>query len=87
METLEDLGREKGLDGREVFLCTNNMVSDSIATAGSSRLETIYDLVVQIHCFLIRYMCQIRFIHVAGTRMIDQGTDGLSRSTFCTRGL
>ena len=50
MDTLEDLGRKEGLYGREIFLCTDNMVSDSIAVAGSSRSENPYDLVVRLHC-------------------------------------
>ena len=37
VETLEDLGKKKGTDRREVFLCTDNMVSEIIATEGSSR--------------------------------------------------
>ena len=82
METLEDIGSNKGLYGREFFLCTNNMVSESIAMSGSSRLETLYDLVVQLHCFSIRYTCQVRFIHVSGMRMIGQRTDVLSRGSL-----
>ena len=39
MDTLEDLGRKKGLHGREFFLCTNNMVSETIFVAGSLMLE------------------------------------------------
>ena len=46
VETLEYLGRKKGLDGSEVFICTDNMVSESIAVLGSSRSEIICDLVV-----------------------------------------
>ena len=55
METLEDISSKKGLDGREVFLCTYNMVSDIIAAEGSSRAENLYDLVVRIHCWCMRY--------------------------------
>ena len=58
------------------------MVSEIIYTEGSSRAETLYDLVVQIHCLCMRYRCQVRFIYVAGMRMIGQGTDGLSRGSF-----
>ena len=58
------------------------MVSESIYAAGLSRAETIYDLVVQIHCLCMRYRCQIIFIHVAGMRIIGHGTDGLSRDSF-----
>ena len=82
VETLEDLGRKKWLYGRDFFLCTDIMVSESIAIAGSSSTETLYDLVVQLHCLCMRYRCQVRFIHVAGTRIIGQITNGLSRGNF-----
>ena len=54
VESLEDIGRKKRLYGREVFLCTDNMVSDWIAVAGYSRAETLYDLVVGLHCLCMR---------------------------------
>ena len=71
MDTLEDIGIKKGLYGSEVSLCTDNMVSDSIAVAGSLRSENIYDLVVRLHFLCMRYRCQVRFIHFSGTWMID----------------
>ena len=74
VETLEDIVRNKGINGSEVFLCTDNMVYESVSVAGSSRSETIYDLVVRLHCLCMRYMCQVRFIHVSGTRMIGKAT-------------
>ena len=76
VETLKDLGSNKEIDGREVFLCTNNMVSESIAAAGSSREETLYDLVC------MRYRCKVRYIDVNVMRMIGQGTNGISRGIF-----
>ena len=76
VETLKDLGSNKEIDGREVFLCTNNMVSESIAAAGSSREETLYDLVC------MRYRCKVRYINVNVTRIIGQGTNGISRGIF-----
>ena len=82
METLEDLGRKKGIDGRDIFLCTYYMVSKSIAMTGLSRSETIYDLVVRLHYLCMRYRCKVRFIHISGTQMIGQGTDRLSRGRF-----
>ena len=82
METLEDIGRKKGLYGREVFLCDNSMVSESIAATGLSRAETLYGLVVQLHCLCMRYRCKVRFIHIFGTRIIGEGTDRLSRGSF-----
>ena len=82
MENLEDLGSKKWLDGREVFLCTNNMVSESITLAVSYRAKTLYDLVVRLHYLCMRYRCKVRFIHVSGTQMIDQRTYGISRGSL-----
>ena len=33
----------------------------------------------------MRYRCQVRFIHIVGTWMIGQGTNGLSRVTLYER--
>ena len=79
---MEDVGRKKGLDESEFLFCTDNMVSELIATAGLSRSETFYDLVVRLNCLCMRYRCQVRFIHISGTQMIGQGTDGLSRGSL-----
>ena len=80
VETLEALGREGKLNGKEIFIFTDNMVSESIAAAGSSTSELLYDLVVRlVACLGMRFRCSVQFIHVAGTRMIKQGSDGLSR--------
>ena len=70
VKILEEVGRKVNLQGKEVFLCTNSMVLDSIA---------LFDLVVRIHCLSMRFKCNARFIRVAGTRIISQGKDGLSR--------
>ena len=87
VETLEGIGSKKGLDRREVFLCTYNMFYDTISEAGSYRAETLYDLAVQLHFFCMRYRCQVIFIHVSCMRMIGQETYGLSRGSFVRGGL
>ena len=79
VETLEHMGSKGDLEGREVFIFTDNMVSETIASKGSSKSEDLYHLVVRVYKLEMRYKCSIKFIHVAGTRMIQQGTDGLSR--------
>ena len=58
------------------------MVSESIAAAGSSRAENLYELLVQLHCLCMRRRCQVVFIHVSETQIIGQGTDGFSRVSF-----
>jgi hypothetical protein len=79
VETLEEMGARGDLEGREIFLFTDNMVSESIASKGSSTSKPLYDLVVRVYKLEMKRQCNIHFIHVAGTRMIAQGTDGLSR--------
>ena len=77
--TLKELGRKRNLQGKETFLCTDNMVSKIIAASGSSKLDTLFDLVVRLHCVIMRFKCNVRLIHVEGTWVINQGTDALSR--------
>ena len=56
-----------------------DLVLESIVVSGSSKLEKLFNLVVRLHCLSMRFKFNVRFIHVAGTQMIIQGTDGLSR--------
>ena len=56
------------------------MVSESIDAVGSPKLEVIFDLVVQLYFMRMRFKFYVCIIHVTGTRMIVQGTDGISRS-------
>ena len=79
VEEIEEVGRKGNLQGKEFFLCTDNMVSGSISETGSSKLEALFDLVVRLHCLSMSFKYNVRFIHVAGTWMISQGTDGLYR--------
>ena len=79
VETLERLGELGELVGKEIFLFTDNAVSESVAAKGSSASPKLYDLVVRLYRLEMKYLCKVDLIHVAGTRMIQQGTDGLSR--------
>ena len=88
IETLERLGELGELIGREVFLFTDNSVSESIAAKGSSSSPKLYDLVVRLYRLEMKYLCKLEIVHVAGTRMIDQGTaDGLSRGDMWYEGV
>ena len=79
MDTIEEVGRKGNLQGKESFLCTDNMVLESIALTGSLKLESIFDLVVRLHFLSIHFKQNVGFIHVVGTWTIIQGTDGISR--------
>jgi hypothetical protein len=79
---LEDMGVKGELEGKEIFVFTDNAVTEAIAAKGSSSSPLLFDLVVRLYKLNMRAKCKIQFIHVAGTRMIDQGTDGLSRGNM-----
>ena len=76
------MGENGELEGREVFVFTDNSVSEAIATKGSSSSPHLFDLVVRLFMLNMTHKCKLQFIHVAGTRMIAQGTDGLSRGNL-----
>ena len=79
VETLELMGQRGELEGYELFLFTDNSVSESVAFKGNSSSELLFELVLRLRNLEMKFMCKINIIHVAGTRMIEQGTDGLSR--------
>jgi hypothetical protein len=54
-------------------------VSERAFFNGSSKSKTLHDLVERLHALQMSGTLFIHLIWVAGTRMIEQGTDGLSR--------
>ena len=79
VETLERSGADGELKGKEVFVFTDNSTAESIAAKGSSSSPLLFELVTRLYKLGMKYLCLINIIHVSGTRMIAQGTDGLSR--------
>ena len=79
VETLESNGEKEILKGKEIFLFTDNTTAENIAQKGSSTSPLLFELIVRLYKLPMKYHCSIQVIHVAGTRMIKQGTDGLSR--------
>ena len=79
VESLEAMAIKGGLEGKSIFVFTDNSVSESIAAKGSSVSKPLYELVVRLFKLEMSFRCKVLFIHVAGSRMIHQGTDGLSR--------
>ena len=79
VETLEVMGHRGELEGYEIFFFTDNSVSESVVFKGNSTAELLFELVLRIYNLEMKFMCKINLVHVAGTRMIEQGTDGLSR--------
>jgi hypothetical protein len=79
------LGVERGLEngkipeGTEIFLFTDNFVTERAFHRGTSKSRTLFDLVLRLHKLEMQGKLFIHLIWVAGTRMIEQGTDGVSR--------
>ena len=70
------------LDGKEVWMATDNLVWALISNKGMSKKKGLSDIVREI-----KYECRQHEVfwhpfHVSGKRMIKMGFDGLSRGDF-----
>jgi hypothetical protein len=79
VESVKELSRKDELSGVEVFLFTDNSTAEAAFNRGSSSSPLLYGLVKRVKLLEMCFRSRIHVIHVAGTRMIGQGTDGLSR--------
>lgn len=66
-------------EGSEIFLFTDNSVTESAFYRGTSSSKELNDLVLRMRALEMRYSLFLRIVWVAGKRMIAQGTDGFSR--------
>ena len=81
---LQSLNNEKILGGtrirnRRLLYFTDNMVTYDVFRRGSSKSTPLWKLYLQIKLLEIELSCHLQVLHVPGTTMILQGTDGLSR--------
>jgi hypothetical protein len=67
------------LDKRELFVFTDNFTAESAFFKGSSSSRKLFELVLDLRNMEMHSGLMVHMIHVAGLRMISQGTDGLSR--------
>ena len=79
VDAMEDLALEGGLVGREIFLFTDNTTAERAYFKGTSSNEALFELVLRLRKMEMTCEFKLHVIHVAGTRMIEQGTDGMSR--------
>jgi hypothetical protein len=70
--------------GTELFLFTDNFVTECIWHKGTAKSKLLHGLVQRLRKLEMTGMLIIHMVWVAGTRMIRQGTDGLSREDLCT---
>ena len=73
--------------GTEIFVFTDNFVSKRAFFHGSAKSPLLHELVRRLRQLEMGGYIFIRFIWIAGTRMIEQGTDGLSRGDLSSGGM
>ena len=79
VELLERKGREGRLNDLELFLATDNMVTERAFFKGYSGFPVLDALVLRLRVLELTYHFLLHITHVSGRRMIQQGTDGASR--------
>lgn len=79
VQSIEDEATLGKLQNCELFMFTDNAVTESCFYRGSSKSRKLHNLVLRLRLLEMRYGMVIHVIHVSGKRMIAQGTDGVSR--------
>ncbi|MFN9982847.1 MAG: hypothetical protein ACK53Y_23155, partial [bacterium] len=73
-------GLEEGfLKNAEVWIFTDNFTAESVFYKGNSTNPRLFDLAPRLRKLEMGGNMKILMIHIPGTRMIEQGTDGLLR--------
>ncbi|KAG7368517.1 hypothetical protein IV203_031260 [Nitzschia inconspicua] len=77
--SIQTLSERQDIHGSELFMFTHNTTAEQAYSKGSSKSEHLFELVLELRLMEMRLDMLIHVIHVSGKRMIQQGTDGLSR--------
>jgi len=84
VEAIKDMALEGRLEGKELFMFTDNSVAERAYFKGTSKSRRLFELVLELRKLEMMGTFKLHLIHVAGTRMIESGIDGLSRGDFNT---
>ena len=87
VEGLEEEAKRGKLTNALLFFFTDNSTAETAIAKGNSPSRHLFELVLRIKALQMKYGFELHVIHVAGTRMIEQGTDGLSRGAVKVQGL
>jgi hypothetical protein len=79
VEALEEGAASGELHNSEVFIFTDNSTAESVFYKGNTTGKRLFELVLRLRRLEMDGSCILNMIHVAGARMIQQGTDRLSR--------
>ena len=79
VETIEEEAATGSLANTEIWLFTDNSTTEGCFHKGSSSSQLLHELILRLHKVEMEHGFVLFLVHVAGKRMIAQGTDGLSR--------
>ncbi len=82
VESLEDAYQDTRLQNCEIFLFTDNSTAEGAYYKGNSPSRLLFELVLRLRQLEMHSNLLLHVTHVTGSRMINQGTDGLSRGLF-----
>jgi len=82
VDAVEQLVLEEDLKGVEIFLFTDNSTAEGAFWKGNSSSRKLFELVLRLKKLEWEFGLNLHVVHVAGKRMIAQGTDGMSRADF-----
>jgi hypothetical protein len=70
---------------RTFFYFTDNLVLYFIVSAGASKSPVLHKLLTRIKLIALTLNVQLEVVHIPGTSIITQGTDGLSRGVWMSQ--
>ena len=79
VKTIKALVEDGTLLETEVFLFTDNSTAEAVYHKGNSSSRGLFEGVLELRKLEMHGKLKIHLIHVAGKRMVRQGTDGTSR--------
>jgi hypothetical protein len=69
------------LENTEVFIFTDSSTAEATYFKCTSKSQLLFNLILRLQFIHLHAGMTLHFAHIAGTRMIAQGTDGLLRSS------
>ena len=82
VETVEEETQAAYLKDGELWIFTENSTAESCFFKGGSSSKVLHRLVLRLRQAEMRHDFNLHVVHMAGTRMIKQGTDGLLRGSL-----
>lgn len=82
VESLEDSIIVGDLQNSEIFIFTDNSTAQGAFYKGNTPSRPLFELILRLRCIEMQAAIKLFVIHVAGSRTISQGMDGLSRGNL-----